>query len=579
MKNRLMKSMIAAAILLLASCPAFAQESPEIWKGMLDAGLAKLRLQLEITPDADGKLSGKLLSIDQGNAEMVLDEIVRDGDSMKFSLNKMAIKFEGELDADKGVIAGTFVQSGRSFPLEFIKGEPAKPTTHVQTWTGIMTAGAKKFDFQFRVFQDEDENLTAKLDSYTERVFGLHCDVTHNKDDGTVTVDIPITKAVFEGQFSDDMKSIDGKWKQAGGEFDLKLTQVELDDTREPKAPERPQTPKGPFPYKSKIVSFKNEDAGIKLAGTLTVPKETTKPPVVILITGSGPQDRDETILDHKPFAVIADHLSRKGIAVLRYDERGVGASSGEFSGATSADLATDVEAAIARLKRRKDIDPGKIILAGHSEGGLLAPMIAARNEDVAGVILLAPPGVNGAKIVVNQSRLIAEASGEADAKELEGQEKFLKIAFGFLKSDSEGSEGFYERFKAKATEMLGEEEAKELLVPETEIAMQQFNTPWFKFFATYEPVPALEKTACPVLCLIGEKDLQVDPKLNLPPIREALAKGGNEDVMINQLPGLNHLFQECETGSPSEYGRIEQTFSPKVLELMDQWINERFGK
>ena len=438
-----------------------------------------------------------------------------------------------------------------------------------------MKAGGREFDFQFRVFQDEDNELSAKLDSFTEQAFGLHCDVKHEADN-TITVDVPISKAVYAGTMSEDMKTIEGKWKQSGGEFDLKLTRVDLDKTREPKAPNRPQNPKGPFPYRSWEVQFENKDADIKLAGTLTVPKKKGKAPVVILINGSGPQDRDETIVGHKPFWVIADHLSRQGIAVLRYDERGVGKSEGLFNSATSVDLATDVEAAIDFLKDRRGINPEQVILAGHSEGGMLAPMVASQRDDVAGTILLAPPGVNGAKVVMNQSRLIAKASGLADEEGLERQQKVLKIAFELLESSND-NEDFYKQFKARAAEVVGADSEGFEFNPQIESIVKQFDTPWFRYFATYDPAPALEKTGCPVLVLIGKKDLQVDAELNLPPIEAALKKGGNKDYTITALDGLNHLFQECETGTPSEYRLIEQTFSPKVLELMEQWINKRF--
>ena len=578
-----MKTILSLAFLFFAASSLFTQEAtayfpedgPEIWKGELDVKVAKLRLQIELTPDGDD-WKGKLISIDQGNAEMLIDTVTRSENSLSFEIKANLIRFQG--DINEGVISGTFTQRGREFPLELKKGEAAKPTTHIQTWNGILEAAGKEFDFQFRVFEDEDENLTAKLDSYSERIFGLHCDVQHAKDN-TITIDIPLTKAVFVGKMSDDMQTVVGKWKQSGGEFDLSLTRVELEKTREPKAPERPQTPKGPFPYRNKEVFFENSDVNIKLSGTLTVPKLEGKAPVVILINGSGPQDRDSTLRDHKPFWVIADHLSRNGIAVLRFDERGVGRSTGKFEGATSADLATDVEAAIEYLKGRKEVNPAQIILLGHSEGGLLAPMIAARNGDVAGVVLLAPPGVNGKEIVLNQSRLIAKASGGAKADELDKQKKILTIAFELLDSSTDSSESFYDQFKAKARKIMGED-AKELEQdPATELAVQQLNSPWFRYFATYDPVPALEKTTCPTLILIGEKDLQVDPKLNLPPIKAALAKSGNRDFTITQLDGLNHLFQECETGSPGEYGTIEQTFSPTALEPMAQWINKRFER
>ena len=551
------------------------QNDTEVWNGALDIKVMKLRLRLELTPDGDNWV-GKLISLDQANTEMTIDTVTRSVDSLAFEIKKMRISFEGEIKDT--VVSGTFTQAGRKFPLELKKGEPVKPATHIQTWTGIMKAGGREFDFQFRVFQDEDENMTARLDSYSERIFGLYCEVEHNESGG-ITVEIPLSKAVYTGTMSEDEQSIEGKWKQGSGEYDLNLTRVELTKTRPPVAPARPQTPKGPFPYRNKEVFFENSDAGIKLSGTLTVPKMEGKAPAVILINGSGPQDRDETIADHKPFWVIADHLSRNGIAVLRYDERGVGKSTGEFTGATSVDLATDVEAAIEYLKNRREVNPNQIILVGHSEGGLLAPMIAARNSDVAGVILLAPPGVNGEQIVLNQSRLIAEASGGADADELEKQSKILTIAFELLKSLPEGSEDFYTQFKAKAAEVMGEDSGDFELVPQIEMAVRQLDTPWFRYFAVYDPVPALEKTTCPALVLIGARDLQVDPKLNLPPIKAALTKAGNKDFTVTQLDSLNHLFQECETGSPAEYGSIEQTFSPKALELMHLWINERFER
>ncbi len=573
-----MKSFIAIATLLLLCSISIAQEATEIWKGTLDAKVAKLRLQLEIEPKGDeGDALGQLISLDQSNTKMKLDKLTREGDSISFSIRAMGVNYEGKVASDGKSIKGTFTQAGQSFPLDFVKGEKAKPTTQFQTWTGKMKAGTREFDFQFRVFQDEDQNITAKLDSFSERIFGLHCEITHDLEAGTVNIDIPITKATYVGKFGDDMKTINGKWKQAGGEFDLVLKQVDLDETREPKAPERPQTPKAPFPYKSKPITFKNEGVGIKLAGTLTVPKDSENPPVVILISGSGPQDRDETIADHRPFAVIADHLSRNGIAVFRYDERGVGASEGEFGSATSADLATDVEAAIDRLKGRRDVGSSKIILAGHSEGGLLAPMIASRRDDVDGIILLAAPAVNGAEIVLSQSRLIAATAGVSE-EELDRQGTILKAAFELLKSKSDGSGDFYAKFKEKAASVMGKEIDGFELAPEIEMSVRQIDTPWFRYFATYEPGPALEKTQCPVLALIGRKDLQVDAKLNVPPLREALKAGGNKDVKIRELDNLNHLFQECKTGLPGEYGSIEQTFSPVALKLMSRWINERFA-
>ena len=474
-----MKIILSLALLLLSSCSIFAQSSTEIWDGTLDVTIAKLRLKLEMTLDENNVWQGKMFSVDQGNSEMKLDQLQRSDDSLSFEVKRLRVKFEGKINADAGTIRGTFTQDGRSSPLEFVKGEESKPTTHIQPWNGTLQAGGRKFDFQFRVMQDEDEKLSAKLDSFSERIFGLNCDVEH-EENGTITVKIPVTGATYIGTISDDMQTIDGKWKQAGGEFDLQLTRVPLDRTRNS---ERPQTPRAPFPYNEKEVSFENKNANIKLVGTLTSPR-SGKSPAVILITGSGPQDRDETIMDHKPFAVIADHLSRKGIAVLRYDERGVGDSSGDFSTATSADLATDVEAAIDFLKSQPEIDAAKILLAGHSEGGLLAPMIASRRDDLAGIVLLAPPGVNGAKLVMNQSRMIAKVAAAADDEALDKQEQILKIAFDLIKLPTPDSGDFYEAFKVKAAEILGQDHKDFQLQPEIEISVRQLDTPWFRYLA-----------------------------------------------------------------------------------------------
>ena len=567
-----MKTFLCCLLLFISSSASNAQDTAEVWLGQLDLKVAKLRLQLEMSEDANARWSGKLISLDQGNAEMKLDSLERDDESIAFTVKKMGIEFDGDLDLENSVIEGTFSQGGQKFELRFEKGDKAKPATHVQNWNGIMKAGGREFDFQFRVFEDEDEKLTGKLDSFSESIYGLHCDIKIGAGNKGVEIDIPATAAKYVGTFTEDMKTINGSWQQSGGEFELNLSHASIAATREPKPRKRPQTPKGPFPYQSEEVTFKNTDAEIELAGTLTYVK-SKKSPVVILITGSGPQDRDETIFSHKPFAVIADHLTRNEIAVLRYDERGVEKSTGVFSEANSADLATDVEAAIEFLKTNPNIDSEKIILAGHSEGGLIAPMIAAKRDDVAGVVLLAPPGVNGTKIVLDQSRRIAVANGAASKEDLDKLEQTNRIAFDLLSSEEVKPGKLYEEFKTAAADALGEAVNT---IP-VEMSIRQLDSPWFRFFATYEPVPALEKTTCPALVLIGKKDLQVDPDLNIPPIEEALEKAGNKDFTVKRLDKLNHLFQECETGSPSEYATIELTFSPKALNLISDWIQARF--
>jgi pimeloyl-ACP methyl ester carboxylesterase len=282
----------------------------------------------------------------------------------------------------------------------------------------------------------------------------------------------------------------------------------------------------------------------------------------VLLVPGSGPHDRDETLLGHKVFLVLADYLTRKGIVVLRVDDRGVGKSTGQFANATTADLATDAEAGVAYLKTLSEVDPHKVGVIGHSEGGLIAPMVAARNADVAFIVMMAGPGVAGDEILLEQGLLKSEAAGASPAaaeKAAASRRELLLLV------------------KQEKDNALLEKELREKLagLPEAQINAQikQLTSPWFRYFIAYDPAAALQKVKCPVLALNGEKDLQVPPKQNLPAIRKALQEGGNQHVEIDELPGLNHLFQTAKTGAPSEYGEIEETMSPVAMEKIATWI------
>jgi hypothetical protein len=323
-----------------------------------------------------------------------------------------------------------------------------------------------------------------------------------------------------------------------------------------------------PYPYREEEVTYENKPAAVTFAATLTIPEGKGPFPAVFLITGSGPQDRDEAILGHRPFFVLADYLTRKGIVVLRADDRGFGKSTGSFAAATTADFATDAEAAVAYLKTRGEVDAKKIGLIGHSEGGIIAPMVAARNSDVAFIVMMAGPGVPGDQILPEQHRLIAEANGTSptQAEKDAAQEKKLLAYVESEKDDAVLDKGLREKLAGAVPEaQLG-------------VAVHQLTSPWMKFFLTYDPVPTLEKVKCPVLAINGEKDLQVPPKQNLPPIRKALAASGNKNYEVDELPGLNHLFQTATTGSVNEYAEIEETMSPVAMEKMASWILKQTG-
>ena len=344
----------------------------------------------------------------------------------------------------------------------------------------------------------------------------------------------------------------------------------------------RPQKPKAPFNYTSEHVFFTNYGSdSIRLAGTLTIPKNVKSPPVAILISGSGPQNRNEELMDHKPFLVIADYLSNNGIAVLRYDDRGVGESKGNFTTATSFDFATDVEAAMHYLKTRKDIDTKKIGLIGHSEGGLIASIVASKNKDVAFIISLAGTGVTGRKVLESQSWEMAKQMGAAHDV-LMFNRSFTDAAYNVITSETNTS-NIESKIKASLhafKKALDDKKSPYAIYINESLINQlasQVSTPWLITFIKTNPYDYWSKTSCPILALNGSKDLQVLPELNLKAIENALKQANNKDFTIKELEGLNHLFQTSETGNPNEYEKIEETFAPKALEIIKDWILERF--
>jgi pimeloyl-ACP methyl ester carboxylesterase len=368
----------------------------------------------------------------------------------------------------------------------------------------------------------------------------------------------------FRGALSEG--ELKGQFSQAGQEFPFTLARGEVPP------PPRPQEPKPPFPYEEEEVSYSNGE--ITLAGTLTLPSDGGPFPAAILITGSGPQDRNEALLGHKPFLVLADHLTRAGIAVLRVDDRGVGGSTGSNSESTTMDFATDVQAGLEFLAGRDEIDPTKIGLIGHSEGGVVAPMAAAGSEKVAFVVMMAGTGVTGREVLAHQNRLIARAGG-ASEEAIDGivAELDKTIDLVIAEADSQAvAEQVGALLVAQGASLTGEE--REAAITTT---VEQLTSPWFRAFFSLDPRVALRRLKTPVLVINGSKDLQVDPEQNIPEIRKALEESGNDDVTIDVLEGLNHLFQEAETGAPGEYFAIEETINPVALERISEWIRVRF--
>lgn len=432
-------------------------------------------------------------------------------------------------------------------------------------WNGVLKAPQTQLRLVFNVTKTNN-GFSATMDSPDQGAKGIP--VTNTTfENSKIKFEITNAQIEYNGELKEN--EITGTFKQGGQEFPMNLSRKAIPKENA----KRPQEPTKPYSYYSEEVTFQNPKANIALAGTLTLPKKEGNFPVAILITGSGPQNRDEELAGHKPFLVISDYLTKNGIGVLRYDDRGVGQSKGDFSTATSADFATDVESAIAYLKTRKEINPKKIGLVGHSEGGTIAPMVASKSKEVSFIVLLAGTGIQGNQLLLLQQELIAKASGISDAEIQKSIQTNAKIFEMVIKSNDN------QKLKTDLTSLINEtikkEEIPNGITKEELVSMQvnQITNPWMQYFIKFNPATALEKVKCPVLAVNGEKDLQVSPKENLSAIKNALTKGGNKNITTIEFPNLNHLFQECKTGLPQEYATIEQTFSPTALDEITKWI------
>jgi uncharacterized protein len=342
----------------------------------------------------------------------------------------------------------------------------------------------------------------------------------------------------------------------------------------------RPQVPRPPFPYRAEEVTVESVP-GVRLAGTLTLPQGAGPHPAVLLVSGSGAQDRDETLMGHKPFLVLADHLSRSGIAVLRLDDRGTGRSTGSFGAATSEDFARDAAAAVRWLRARPEVADDRVGIIGHSEGGMIAPMVAAQSGDVAFIVLLAGPGIPAPELMVMQGALISRAGGDPEP-EIARTSALQREMFAAIAQTADSA-----ALHARLTELARGYQAS--LTPEERArpdasdatltaAVNAMVSPWYRWFLRYDPASTLRGVRVPVLALNGSLDLQVPADENLAGIQQALRAAGNRDVTVEKLPGLNHLFQTARTGAPAEYAEIEETMSPAVLQRVTAWILERFG-
>lgn len=431
-------------------------------------------------------------------------------------------------------------------------------------WVGII---AGQFHVVVHVTKDGAGRYQATLESPDQGKFVLPVDsVVTDPDHLSFTV--AKISASYAGHWHVETKAWVGNWTQDTS-LPLVLTRMtgQPADLAPPKRPQEDAIAAGPLPYSNEPVAFANAAvSGVTLNGTFSKPAGAGPFPTVVLISGSGPNSRDETLTGHKVFLVLADYLNRRGIAVLRYDKRGIGASTSDYAAATTADFTSDAEAAVAYLKTRADVDPKHIGLLGHSEGGLIAPAVAVTDPAVSFIVLMAGPGVRGDALFLKQGERIARANGVAEA-DIARAGNLRARGFAVIEASSDATDA-----KAKLEALTAPAiAAGQLKSDEVDQTIALITGPWMYYMLRYDPAPTLRKVRVPVLAINGSLDTQVEPEENLAAIKAALKD--DADVTITELPGLNHLFQDAKTGSPGEYGAIEETMAPVALKVIADWV------
>ena len=553
-----------------ASPPAHTPSLEGDWTGTLQAGDAQLHLVLHLSKDSRGEWHATLDSLDQAVYGMEVSKITHTEDTLHFELAAVGAQFQGNILPDHKTIRGIWEQGGSALPLRFEKrpaGAALAPATAVSkfegTWQGAIETGNMRMRLQLHLSHDEQGHLIAALDSLDQSIQGIPASqVTEKASD--LKLELSAFGAEYTGTLDPTKNKIAGDWSQHGN--------VEkLDFQRSDRVLElrRPQNPTKPFPYAEEQISFP-ASAGATLAATLTIPPGAGPFPAAVLIAGSGPTDRDESLAGHKPFLVLADLLTRKGIAVLRYDKRGVAQSTGDFAASTMDDFTQDEQAALQYLKSRKEVDAKRLGIIGHSEGGILAALAATHSNDVNWLVLLASPATSGEKTLLRQSELIARTGGLPE-EQITRSLEFDRKAYAAVREEKDTA-----ALTRRLTALVDQSGLSAAMPPAAvQAQIRTMTSPWFRQFLDYDPAPGYEKIKCPVLAMNGTRDLQVDSAENVPLLRKAFESSGNKDVTIVEVDGVNHLFQTAQSGSPALYGAIEETMSPEVQTAIANWVTQ----
>lgn len=582
---RLLTAPVAAQIEFIDEVFAYdtAQPAAGHWMGDVQVGsFPNSPASLLMERDEAGEWKVSLTLIAAFALDVACTDIAIDGACVEFTAPLPGRpRFTGKVSRDgqryRGSVVLTAAPADQPVEHAFEMARTPRPMDLPKrtAYTGdleIPEMGGMAMTFVFA--QTPGGNWVGHLDVPLQGLLGFSLTKVH-RNGQTLTAEVPLAPftALLEAEFLDDGRRLVGRFKQ--GPYDIAVDFVRDDGYAGPKL-NRPQHPKPPYPYLTEEVTIAHPDGHV-LAGTLTQPRAGGPFPAVVLISGSGPQDRDETIFGHKPFLVIADHLTRNGIAVLRYDDRGTARSTGQFNGATTEDLATDAMAAMDFLKSAEAIDVKRIGLIGHSEGAMIAPMLAAQSDDVAFIVLLAGPGVPGDELLLMQGELILKANSAAEPElaTLKSQQRYVFQLIRDGASPEELRKAMRPVVEAELAVVTGldGEELRELV----ESKLEQLASPWSRFFITYDPRTALAKVTCPVLAVNGTLDLQVWHEQNLTEIERVLTQTGI-DLTVKRYEGLNHLFQPAESGAVKEYVTIETTFDETVMRDIVAWIKQKVG-
>jgi uncharacterized protein len=546
------------------------------WNGVLQVGETQLHLVLHLTTDAHGEFHVTVDSLDQAVYGMEASKVTRENETLRFELTSVGAQFQGKILPDHKTIRGLWEQSGTGLPLRFERRSagaearaPVKAISKAEgTWQGAIETGNMRMRLQLHLSHDEKGQLIAAVDSLDQGIQGIPASQVTERG-GELKFELAAFGAEYTGLLNITKTELTGQWHQNGNVENLNFHRSEkILELR------RPQNPAKPFPYKEEEVSFASGNGKVNLAATLTMPMGVGPFPAALLLGGSGPNDRDETIASHKPFLVLADFLTKKGVAVLRYDKRGIAKSTGNYAEATIENFTQDAQAALAYLKSRQEVDRKRVGIIGHSEGGILASLVAMGSNEVNWMVLLAAPATNGESTLLRQSELIARAGGLPE-EQITHSLEFDRKAYAALRQEKDLAT--LERKLQELVEQSGLGAAMPPAALQAQIRLM--TSPWFREFLDHDPAPALEKLKCPVLALSGDRDLQVDSMQNVPLLRKAYETSGNKDFTVVEIEGVNHLFQKAQSGSPALYGAIEETIAPEVLTVIGDWVTKHTAR